>query len=214
MKSVPPIQSEFSLHVSENKRENSPAIVSKRKKAISLRLKRNSRVRDQEGLARPLYLRPSILNEVPQVLFSSLVALGMAIALHLHSDFWLHELGAAFPVVLWGMPILILLGSVLLFFYRRYNVQYQILENGVTALSGFLSLTQIEAKLDYRQIRGTEIHRTVFDRLVGIGDLHVCGATSSGIAISLRGIRDPYYYQHIIQQRLSHVSKPSAVALQ
>ena len=70
----------------------------------------------------------------------------------------------------------------------------------MTALRGILSNKQIDAKLEYDQTRGTEIHRTLLQRVVGTGDLHVRGSASNDAEVALHGIRDPYRYQAFVQE--------------
>ena len=85
--------------------------------------------------------------------------------------------------------------------YKRFNVKFLIASDGIQALRGFLSNHQVDAKLEYYQIRGTEIHRTFLERLVGTGNLVVRGSSSQDTEVAFKGIRDPYRFQKLIQAR-------------
>jgi uncharacterized membrane protein YdbT with pleckstrin-like domain len=100
-------------------------------------------------------------------------------------------------------PILAGIGIslVALVVFRRFNVRYVIDEDGIKALRGILSNNQVDSKLEYYQIRGMEIHRTLFQRLISTGDLHLRGATGNDTEVCFKGILYPYRVQKIIQQR-------------
>ena len=87
--------------------------------------------------------------------------------------------------------------------YRRSDVKYLISDDGIQARRGFLSNHQIDAKLEYYQIRGTEIHRSLFERLIGTGNLLIRGSGSAdnNREIAFKGISDPLRYQKLIQSR-------------
>lgn len=143
----------------------------------------------------------SIVNDLP--LFGAFLLAGNFAAwiIFLMGDFVRSFFGYE-PLLMLALVLsvgLVLMSVVIVF--RRYNVRYLITDDGIKALRGFLSNHQVDAKLEYHQIRGTEIHRNLFERLVGTGDLHVRGSTSDDTEVAFLGIRDPYHYQQIIEAR-------------
>lgn len=143
----------------------------------------------------------SVINDLP-FLFISLVVIGMAgwftISLRGFLDAFLgKEAVLSLPAVLIACVSVILIVIA----FRRFNARYLIAGDGVKALRGIISNAQVDAKLEYYQIRGTEIRRSLFERLVGTGDLHVRGSTSTDTEVTFKGIYDPYRYQKIIQER-------------
>jgi hypothetical protein len=143
----------------------------------------------------------SVLNDIPLILFLLSVSICFRwitsiIRTNINGDFGqqLASMLAYAPLV----SIIFLFGIIA---FKRYNVRYMIADDGIKALRGFLSNHQIDAKLEYYQIRGTEIHRSLFNRLLGTGDLHVHGSTSQVIEVAFKGIFDPYRFQKLIQAR-------------
>lgn len=143
----------------------------------------------------------SILNDLPLLIISLLViSIALGIGLFLR-DSAARLLGYE-PLYVFGLSWIgacIILFVVILF--RRFNVRYLIADDGIEALRGILSNRQVDAKLEYYQIRGTEIHRSLFERLIGTGDLHVRGSTSNDSEVAFKGISEPYRYQKVIQER-------------
>lgn len=148
-----------------------------------------------------IVLYRSILNDLPLLIISLLaVSIAFGIALFLRASA-AHFLGYE-QIFIFGLSLIsvcIILFAVI--FFRRFNVRYLIADDGIKAVRGILSNHQVDAKLEYYQIRGTEIHRSFFERLIGTGDLHVHGSTSNDTEVSFKGIFEPYRYQKVIQER-------------
>lgn len=147
----------------------------------------------------------SLLNDIPFILlfFGGCIAFTLILfkqQTELHSSDWHFLLYRA----ILGISGLIFCLSLA---FRKYNVHYQISLDGVQALRGILSNHQVDAKLEYYQIRGTEIHRSYFQRLIGTGDLHIHGSTSIEVQVAFLGISDPYRYDLIIKSRTNQVRK-------
>jgi hypothetical protein len=172
--------------------------------AFEEQISENSSLVDQTKLAErstDIVLHRSLLNDLPIIL--SLIA---TFCILLWFTFvyreWLITLVSFEPFLL--LALVIVFASVLvgaLVAYRRYDVKYLISGDGIEARRGFLSNDQIEAKLEYYQIRGTEIHRTLFQRFIGTGDLLVSGSGTDDREVSFHGISRPSYYQLFIQSR-------------
>lgn len=143
----------------------------------------------------------SILNDLPHIFIALIVGcVATWLALlprDLNRLFYGLDLARIFTVILAiGFTIMCIVVA-----FRRFNVRYIIADDGIKALRGIISNNQVDAKLEYYQIRGTEIHRSLFERLVGTGDLHVFGSTSNVTEVAFKGIFDPYRYQKVIQER-------------
>lgn len=146
-------------------------------------------------------LHRSILNDLPLIVISLIVCIStIRLSMFLNSPstqvFGYDLLTVMAVSVVVGCSIL---SAIIL--YRRFNVRYVIADDGIKALRGILSNNQVDAKLEYYQIRGTEIHRSIFQRIIGTGDLHVRGSTGYDTEVSFKGIYDPYRYQKLIQER-------------
>lgn len=145
-------------------------------------------------------LHRSILNDIPMIvcfLIVGSIAWWMTLSLGVNYQASYNSLK---PLLLFAGVLAVGVACAVVAF-RMYNVRYLIANDGIKALRGFLSNHQVDAKLEYYQIRGTEIHRTFFERLVGTGDLVVRGSTGSDTEVALKGIRDPYRFQKLIQAR-------------
>ena len=144
----------------------------------------------------------SALNDLPLVIIFLLVGgsvLGTCLILR---EYVPRQLFGYEPITVLSLSLITgcsIVGAVILF--RRVNVRYLIADDGIEALRGIISNHQVDAKLEYYQIRGTEIHRNLFGRLIGTGDLHVRGSTSNDTEVAFKGIYDPYRYQKLIQER-------------
>jgi hypothetical protein len=152
-----------------------------------------------------IVLYRSVMNDLP------LVALPLAISFCLLGAVIFYSVVNTSPrqlvIANFGWLLVVILLVFLLVFllglisYRRFNVRYVIADDGIKALRGILSNSQIDSKLEYYQIRGTEIHRTLFQRLIRTGDLHLRGATGSDVEVCFKGILYPYYFQKVIENR-------------
>lgn len=146
-------------------------------------------------------LHRSILNDLPLIPGSLVVAGGLSwiafqksVAIDLLTGVSSYLLLSVFL----GITLIIVL---LLVTFRQFNTRYLIAKDGVKVMRGIFSNNQIEAKLEYYQIRGIEIRRSLFQRFINTGDLHVRGATSDDTEVSLAGIYNPYLYQKLIENR-------------
>lgn len=91
--------------------------------------------------------------------------------------------------------------------FRKYNLRYLISEDSVQTLQGFAPNQQIDARLEFNQIRGSEVHRTYFQHFIGTGDLHIYGSTSYEVQVIFSGISNPCKFDKIIQSRRKSTAK-------
>jgi hypothetical protein len=87
----------------------------------------------------------------------------------------------------------------LVILYRRYSRRYQIMPYGVEIKIGLIQRNQ--TRLEYTHTRGVNLSQTIFERIVGFGDIHVA---TSGVDTELliTGIIKPSFYTDIIKERL------------
>ena len=155
----------------------------------------------------------SILNDVPLLVAFFVTCIGIFWGSYLIEDSADNLIAEKYSSLLTVIRVSSFLFLCMFIAFRRYDVRYVISSDGIKALRGFLSNHQVESKLDYFQIRGTEIHRSLFERLIGTGDLHVHGSTSDEVEVAFKGIYEPYRYQKIIESRQRLSIKNAQVVL-
>ncbi|MCO6431762.1 MAG: PH domain-containing protein [Deltaproteobacteria bacterium] len=152
-------------------------------------------------VTRDIKLYRSLRNDLPLVIASLAIA-ALLTLFTMPNQRLLGRMVDAQPLAILAGVLAVGFGVVCtIMLLRRFNFRYLIANDGIKALRGIISNNQVDAKLEYYQIRGTEIHRSLFQRLVGTGDLLVRGSTSNDTEVAFKGIYDPYRYQKIIQDR-------------
>ena len=102
-------------------------------------------------------------------------------------------------ISLFGIIPLILLAVVA---HRLWNFRYVIGQDYVRTIEGLLSISKKDMRLEFHNIRGVEIDRSLYGRIVNIGDLLVGSSMHAEIELQLRGLRDPSFYRDVILHRM------------
>lgn len=104
-------------------------------------------------------------------------------------------LGWEIKVPLTGLVPLMLVAVVL---HKMYDSHYVVGPDYVRQLDGLLSLSKDDIIIELKDIRGVEIERNIYGRLVNTGDLKIGTAASDRHEITLRYIRDPSSFRDLI----------------
>ncbi|MCB9030143.1 MAG: PH domain-containing protein [Deltaproteobacteria bacterium] len=86
--------------------------------------------------------------------------------------------------------------------HRLLDDKYVIDQDSLREISGLLSFNKKDMRIQFENIRGIEIDRNLYERLVNVGDLKVGSAMHEGIEAHLAGIRNPSKYRDIILERM------------
>ena len=97
--------------------------------------------------------------------------------------------------VFWLIPLTLALMAT----YDRYNVRYVLDERGIETREGRLSLNQKINRIRFEDIRSIEIKQSLFDRILGIGQLEIGTSGTGGIEICIEGVGAPREIQELIQ---------------
>ena len=163
------------------------------------------------GGAQPvIQLYRSVWNEVPLVLLLlalAWVGLQMTLVFPLSVQFVelpVAEKGSfALPIPLFAiLPIAVFV--VLL--HRLYDSKYLITAEHVVQVDGRMSLSSKTSEVSFEFVRGIEVTRSFLQRLFDVGDIKVVSFVSNGLSeggeVTLRGIRVPSHFKHVVEERV------------
>lgn len=98
--------------------------------------------------------------------------------------------------LVWSIPIGLFLRGA----YRIYNVRYSVDARAIEMRRGILSFRQNITRIRFEDIRSIEARQTVFEQMLGIGNIAIGTAANSGLEIGFEGIANPREVQQVIQQ--------------
>ena len=93
----------------------------------------------------------------------------------------------------------VLLGVYL--FHLMFDCIYVIGHDYVRSITGLISLTKIDNRIELNNLRGVDIHRNLYHRLVNVGTLRISSATHDNVEVSLYDIYNPSHYRDVILKR-------------
>lgn len=112
------------------------------------------------------------------------------------------------PIPLFALPPIVMIVCAI---HRLYNCRYVISHDHVLAVAGLLSMSMKDTRIDYENVRGIEIVRSLSQRIFDVGDLKVGSSMQDQIEIEMRGIRQPNKYRELIERRIRKYSaKPAS----
>lgn len=103
------------------------------------------------------------------------------------------------PIPLLGLPALLLLFYII---HRRFNFLFIINHDHVCAVHGILSVSLQDVRIEYENIRGVEIDRSLYQRIFNLGDIKVGSAMRADVEVWMPGVRSPDLYRSIIEARM------------
>ena len=99
------------------------------------------------------------------------------------------------PVPLLGITPIVLLGYIV---HRLYDRRYYIGKEYVRSIKGLLSFTKQDMRLEYKDIRGIEIDRSLYGRIFDIGTIRIGSAMSDSVELEMPGVRHPSYLRDLL----------------
>lgn len=93
----------------------------------------------------------------------------------------------------------ILLGVKIL--HSLFDARYEINLEYVRSIHGLISLRKRDVRLEYADLRGVEIDRGLYGRVVNTGDLKIWSLMPSEVELLLAGVRNPSFYRDLIMER-------------
>lgn len=86
---------------------------------------------------------------------------------------------------------------VLVIVVKRNMLEFAVKHDEVTLEEGLFSKKSVEIGMP--QIRSIEIHQTVFQRLLGVGDIMIASSGTEAYEIKIKGIENPKDVREMIQ---------------
>jgi len=149
--------------------------------------------------------RPSLFTIAPQILLVLFVAVGGAVAVST-----LRSAVGPLPGVVHLLPLLVGGGLLAVVFLRWYRVEYVITTNEVYIKRGLLSLAVDQIRV--ARIQNTTLRQSLFERLLGYGDVIAYTAGSDTLNIEFASVPNPARVNRTLSELLNQPkNEPVAV---
>ena len=137
---------------------------------------------------------PAWLNQWWQIAIAAALPLVFVLA-HLKGDRYFSALNlrAVFVVI---VAVFVYLVAVLI--YRRYSWAYTIDGETIESREGLIA--RKVSSIRVRDLRNINVKQTLWQRLLGVGDVEFSSAGGSGIEVSFRGVSDPLQVKSLAQR--------------
>lgn len=99
------------------------------------------------------------------------------------------------PIVWLGIFVIVL-GEV-----SRLAESFRVLETGIVREYRLLSTNREFA--EFEKIQNLEVRQSFIERLFGVGDINFDTAGSDKTEINFKGVKDPYFIEKIIRERMA-----------
>lgn len=96
------------------------------------------------------------------------------------------------------LPFLILAYTA----HRIFDCKYIIADSYIRELSGLASFKKKDKRLEFYNIRGIDIDRSLLNRILNVGDLKIGGSMHDEVEVVFSGIRNPSKYRDIVVERM------------
>lgn len=138
--------------------------------------------------------RPAWLNQWWQIAIAVLLPFVFVLAyLKGHQYFSSENLRVVFVVI---VAVFVYLIAVVI--YRRYSWAYTI--NGETIESREGLIARKVSSIRVRDLRNINVKQSLWQRILGVGDVEFSSAGGSGIEVSFRGVSDPLQVKSLAQR--------------
>jgi uncharacterized membrane protein YdbT with pleckstrin-like domain len=138
--------------------------------------------------------RPAWLNQWWQIGIMFLMPVVFVLAyLKGHQYFSTENLRVVYVVI---VAVFVYLIAVVI--YRRYSWAYTI--NGETIESREGLIARKVSSIRVRDLRNINVKQSLWQRLLGVGDVEFSSAGGSGIEVSFRGVSDPLQVKQLAQR--------------
>ncbi len=146
--------------------------------------------------------RPAWLNQWWQIAIAVLLPFVFVLAyLKGHQYFSSENLRVVFVVI---VAVFVYLLAVVI--YRRYSWAYTI--NGETIESRAGLIARKVSSIRVRDLRNINVKQSLWQRLMGVGDVEFSSAGGSGIEVSFRGVSDPLQVKSLAQRMQGNSPAP------
>jgi len=95
--------------------------------------------------------------------------------------------------LLWFLPAFFL-GKTL---FNIYNVAYIFFGRGIESRDGILSLQTRVTRIRFEDVRVIEVHQSIFQRILGIGQVDIGTAATAEVEIMMYGVLRPSLIQEV-----------------
>jgi hypothetical protein len=103
------------------------------------------------------------------------------------------------PIPLFGLPALVVLVYLI---HRHYDRRYVIAMDHCEVRRGRLSLSLVDTRIDYENVRGVEFDQGIVDRIFDVGDVKIGSSMHAEVELNLTGVRHPGLYRSLIEARI------------
>ncbi len=146
--------------------------------------------------------RPAWLNQWWQIAIAVLLPFVFVLAyLKGHQYFSSENLRVVFVVI---VAVFVYLLAVVI--YRRYSWAYTI--NGETIESREGLIARKVKSIRIQDLRNINVKQSLWQRLMGVGDVEFSSAGGSGIEVSFRGVSDPLQVKSLAQRMQGNSPAP------
>lgn len=161
-----------------------------------------------------LSFRPHILQELP-LLFLTLGSIAAGIYGSILYPASVQKLTItefdSFSLIV-PIPFFALLPVVLslLLLHRLFDAMLVVGLDHICLIEGILSFRTIDTRIDYENVRGIEIDRSLYQRIFKLGAIRIGSSMHSGVEIEMKGIKNPARLRLLIEDRIrGHFEKLS-----
>jgi len=141
--------------------------------------------------------RPAWLNQWWQIGVMFLMPFLFILAIYKGNQYFsLENLRVVYVVI---VAVFVYLIAVVI--YRRYSWAYTI--DGETIESREGVIARKVKSIRVRDLRNINVNQTLFQRIVGVGDVEFSSAGGSGIEVTFRGVNDPLQVKQMAQRMQS-----------
>lgn len=88
--------------------------------------------------------------------------------------------------------------------HRMYDCKYVVSHDHVRAVSGLLSLAEKDIRVDYENVRGIQVDKSIPQRILQLGDVYVGSSMHADVEIVMRGVLHPRHIREEIEERIKH----------
>ena len=108
-------------------------------------------------------------------------------------------LGISLPVPFFALLPLATYAYIL---HRMYNNRYTISTDYVESRTGILSFKSADTRINFDDVRGIEVDRTIYQRIFNLGDILVGSAMGNEVEVRIEGVSQPDRLHQLIEQRM------------
>ncbi|MCB0337041.1 MAG: PH domain-containing protein [Bdellovibrionales bacterium] len=88
--------------------------------------------------------------------------------------------------------------------HRLYDCRYVISHDHVRAVSGLLSLSEKDVRVDYENVRGIQVDMSLIQKAFQLGDVYIGSSMHADVEIIMRGVLYPRRIREEIEERIKH----------